>query len=224
MGTMVKLKRPDGKTTDAWWVEVAGAKAAVVVIQEWWGLNAQIRRIADYFAAAGFSALAPDLYHGRLAANVDEAKHLMDGLDFADAVFQDMTAALTFLGGQHRRVGMTGFCMGGALTVAAAVHLQPQLASASCFYGLPPAAFADPALIRIPFQGHFATKDAWITPEKVDQLEAVMREAGQVPELYRYPADHAFVNQLRPEVYDASCAEQALERTVGFFQRTLSEE
>ncbi len=221
MGTSVRLQRPDGGTCDAYFVEVPGARAAVVVIQEWWGLNDQVRSIVDYFAQQGFHALAPDLYHGRMASDADEASHLMNHLDFAQATHQDLRAAVSFLKEKVGHVGVTGFCMGGALTIAAGVHLAAEIQAASCFYGIPPAEFADPAKITIPFQGHFADRDAWITPEKVDALQVALKNATQDVEIYRYPADHAFVNQTRPEVYEAEYARQALERTTSFFRKHL---
>ena len=218
MGQMIEFKRPDGASTRAWLAEAGAARPAVIVIQEWWGLNAHIQQVADRFAAAGYTALAPDLYRGRLAADADEASHMMNTLDFADATRQDIAGALAFLSARGRKVGVTGFCMGGALTIAAAVHL-PGLSAASCFYGIPPAEFADPAKIAIPFQGHFADLDDWCTPAAVNGLEGKLK----VPaEIYRYHAHHAFFNERRPEVFDAACAKQAWERTIAFFGKHLA--
>jgi dienelactone hydrolase len=153
-------------------------------------------------------------------ADADEANHLMTGLDFGDATHQDLRGAVDFLAQRGQPVGVTGFCMGGALTVAAAVHLQG-ISAAVCFYGIPPAEFADPAQIRIPFQGHFATQDGWCTPAAVAQLESAMKAAGQSPDLHHYEADHAFVNKTRPEVYNEACATLAWNRTVTFLQQYL---
>ena len=148
------------------------------------------------------------------------AQVLMTGLDFGDATHQDLRGAVDFLAQRGQPVGVTGFCMGGALTVAAAVHLSG-LSAAVCFYGIPPAEFADPAQIRIPFQGHFATQDGWCTPAAVAQLESAMKAAGQSPDLHHYEADHAFVNKTRPEVYNEACATLAWNRTVTFLQQYL---
>jgi carboxymethylenebutenolidase len=123
-------------------------------------------------------------------------------------------------GNSGGKVGCMGFCMGGALTIAAAVHV-PNLAAAVCFYGIPPREFADPADIRIPFQAHFAGKDGWCTPAAVDALEAAMRANGAKPEVFRYDADHAFCNEQRPEVYDAACASRAWERMLAFLAINL---
>jgi len=192
----------------------------VIVIQEWWGLNPQICGFVDRLTAAGFTALAPDLYHGRVTQDPDEASHLMGGLDFPGATHQDIRGAALYLQKNAGKVGVMGFCMGGALTIAAAVHV-PEVAAACCLYGIPPQDFADPAMIRIPFQGHFANLDDWCTPQAVDQLAVAMRSAGHQPEIYRYDAAHAFCNETRPEVYDAGCAKQAFDRTLEFFNRTL---
>lgn len=219
MGQMIEFQRPDGQSSPAWLADAGPGRPALILIQEWWGLNNHIRELADRFAAAGFTTLAPDLYRGRIASSADEANHLMTGLDFADATHQDLAGALRYLQARAPQVGVTGFCMGGALTIAAAVHL-PGLSAASCFYGIPPAEFADPARIAIPFQGHFADRDDWCTPAAVDGLVSAMQ--GKSPEIHRYPADHAFFNDKRPEVYDAGCAAQAWERTLRFFQDKLS--
>ncbi len=220
MTNMIKFKRPDGTDCSGYFADAGANKPAVIVIQEWWGLNAQICGIADRFAAAGISALAPDLYQGRVTQDPDEASHLMNGLDFPGATHQDIRGAALYLKGHASKVGVMGFCMGGALTIAAAVHV-PEITAACCFYGIPPKEFADPAKIHIPFQGHFASKDDWCTPQAVDQLEETMRAAGQKPEIFRYNAAHAFCNESRPEVYDVACAKKAFERMFDFYSKTL---
>jgi carboxymethylenebutenolidase len=145
----------------------------------------------------------------------------MNGLDFPGATHQDSRGAVDYLAGLGGgKVAAMGFCMGGALTIAAAVHV-PNLAAAVCFYGIPPREFADPAEIRIPFQGHFASKDDWCTPAAVDALEAAMHARGAAPELHRYEADHAFFNERRGDVYDAAGATLAWERMLAFLATHL---
>lgn len=221
MGEMIEFARPDGSRCAGYLAAAGAGKPAVIIIQEWWGLNPQICGVADRFAAAGFTALAPDLYHGRVTQDPDEASHLMNGLDFPGATHQDLRGAALHLRQQAGKVGVMGFCMGGALTIAAAVHI-PEVTAAVCWYGIPPQDFADPAQIRIPFMGHFANLDDWCTPPAVDQLEQAMRAAGQKPEIYRYAAAHAFCNEQRPEVYDPASAKLAMQRTLDFFGRTLA--
>lgn len=221
MGQKIEFARPDGSACAGYYAEAGAGKPGVIVIQEWWGLNAQICQMADRFAAAGFNALAPDLYQGRVTQDPDEAGHLMNGLDFPGATHQDIRGAALHLARTSGKVGVTGFCMGGALTIATAVHV-PEVAAAVCFYGIPPADFADPAKIRVPFQAHFANRDDWCTPAAVDQLEKTMVSAGLTPEIFRYDAQHAFCNAARPEVYDTACATLALDRTLAFFRQTLA--
>src|SRR5690606_32786737 len=98
----------------------------------------------------------------------------------------------------------------------------PGLSAAVCFYGMPPLDVADPALISIPFQGHFATLDDWCTPEAVENLALRMRTAGRTPDIHHYPAQHAFFNEARPEVFDAESAELAWQRAIGFLRQHLS--
>jgi len=214
MGTMIEFARPNGGKTKGYLAAAGQGRPGVVVIQEWWGLNDQICGVADRFARAGYSALAPDLYKGRLTTQPDEANHLMTGLDFADATHQDLRGAAQVLQAQSGKVAVMGYCMGGALTIAAAVHV-PEFAAGVCLYGIPPKAFADPAEIRVPLQGHFANKDDWCTPTMVDDLETTLKAAGVTHEIYRYDAAHAFANE-RSAAYDVACANQAWERMAAF--------
>ena len=170
MGRMISFSRPDGGSTQGYLAEAGGDRPAVVVIQEWWGLNDQICGVADRFARNGYNALAPDLYQGRVTQIPDEAGHMMDGLDFPGATHQDLRGATRHLKSlSNGRVAVMGYCMGGALTIASAVHV-PECDVAVCYYGIPPKEFADASTIKVPFQGHFATQDDWCTPEAVDAL------------------------------------------------------
>jgi carboxymethylenebutenolidase len=217
---MIDFKRPDGSTCRGYLAEAGKGKPGIVVIQEWWGLNPHICSIADRFAAAGFNALAPDLYKGRIAKDADEASHMMNGLDFPGATYQDIRGALKHLQGISGKLGVVGFCMGGALTIASAVHLD-EMAAGVCFYGIPPKEFADPANIRIPFQAHFATQDDWCTPQAIAALEAAMKAAGNPADIHLYKAQHAFFNQTRPEVYDPEASRLAWDRSLAFLRKYL---
>ena len=220
MGTMIEFARPDGGRTKGYLAVAGEGRPGVVVIQEWWGLNDQICGVADRFARAGYNALAPDLYQGRITTEPDEANHLMTGLDFAAATHQDLRGAAQHLEKQSRRVAVMGYCMGGALTIAAAVHV-PEFAAGVCFYGIPPKQFADPAEIRMPLQGHFANKDDWCTPAAVDDLETALERAGISREIYRYDAAHAFANE-RSAAYDVACANLAWERMATFLRGQIT--
>ena len=112
-----------------------------------------------------------------------------------------------------------GFCMGGALAIAAAVHI-PEVAAAVPFYGIPPKEFADPAKIRIPLQGHFANQDDWCTPKAVDELEAALTQAATPFEIHRYEAAHAFANE-RSLAYHVDSANEAWRRMLEFLQRQV---
>src|SRR5471032_2921205 len=122
MGKMISYQRPDGGSVNGYLAEGArGASApGVVVIQEWWGLNDQIRGVADRLAHAGFRSLVPDLYRGKATVEEEEAHHLMTTLDFGDAATQDVRGAVQYLKAGSAKVGCVGFCMGGALTLMAA--------------------------------------------------------------------------------------------------------
>ncbi|MGA9658470.1 MAG: dienelactone hydrolase family protein [Asticcacaulis sp.] len=220
MGQMITIERPDEGHLDAYISAIDKNRPGIIVIQEWWGLNDHIKSIVDRFDFEGFNALAPDMYHGRITKDADEASHMMNGLDFPQAVYQDIAAALNHLKTINPSVGVMGFCMGGALTIGAAVHLDG-FAAAVTFYGIPPKDFADPADIKIPLQGHFARQDDWITPAVVADMTKAMDAAHNVPDVYSYDADHAFFNQTRPEVYNAEASEQAWTRMMAFLRIKL---
>jgi carboxymethylenebutenolidase len=220
MGAMIEFTRPDGGMTKGYLAMAGQGRPGIVVIQEWWGLNDQICGVADRFARAGYNALAPDLYKGRLTTEPDEANHLMSGLNFADATHQDLRGAVQHLKAQSGKVAAMGYCMGGALTIAAVVHI-PEAAAAVCLYGIPPKEFADPAKIRVPFQGHFANKDDWCTPAAVNDLEKTLKGAGVRHEIYRYDAAHAFANE-RSAAYDVAAATQAWDRMAAFLKAQMA--
>jgi carboxymethylenebutenolidase len=221
MGLTTEFARPDGVAIRGYLAMAGHGRPGIVVIQEWWGLNDQICGVADRFARAGYNALAPDLYRGRVTTSPDEANHLMTGLDFPGATHQDLRGAALRLQEQSSRVAVMGFCMGGALTIAAAVHI-PEVEAAVCFYGIPPKDFADPAKIRVPFQGHFANQDDWCTPAAVDDLEKSLRAARVKHEIYRYDAAHAFSNE-RSAAYNLDCANLAWDRLSVFLKNELGE-
>ena len=160
------------------------------MIQEWWGLNDQICGVADRFARAGYNALAPDLYEGRVTQDADEAGHMMEGLDFPGATHQDLRGAARYLGNVgNGRVAVMGFCMGGALTVAAAVHV-PECDVAVCFYGIPPREFADPSAMTVPFQGTFRRRGRLVHARGRDgarSRSAGRRRGPRTPSLRRRP-------------------------------------
>jgi carboxymethylenebutenolidase len=224
MGTMVSFARTSGGTAQGYLAEAAEPKApGVVVIQEWWGLQGQLKSVCDRLAAAGFTALAPDLYGGKVIPYHDRAAAgaAMAALDFAAATDEAVRGAVQFLKKRGVRVGLTGFCMGGAVTFIGAARI-PELDAAVCFYGLPPEAVAAPEDIRVPFQGHFARQDDWVTPAMVDELEKKLKAAGKVYEIHRYRGHHAFMNSDRKEAYDERDAKLAWDRMVSFFRKHLA--
>src|SRR5437762_10840434 len=194
MAKTIEYKRPDGKMVKGYLAEpAAGAKApGMVVIQEWWGLNDQIRGVADRLAKAGYRALVPDLYRGKVALAANEAEHLMTNLNFGDAAGQDIRGAAQYLKSTASpKVGVTGFCMGGALTLLSAVNV-PEADALVVWYGYPPLEYVDAAKIKAPLMGHWATEDTAFPIAKVDELEKKLRAANVSFEFHRYHAKHAF--------------------------------
>ncbi len=223
MGTHVTFKRPDGAEAKGYLANAAHGNApGVVVIQEWWGLQEQIKGLVDRFALAGFDAIAPDLYKGVVVPyhDAEAAGKEMSSLNFIDATEQTVRGAVQFLKRNGAKVGLTGFCMGGAVAIIGAAKI-PELTAAVSFYGLPPAEAAKPADVKIPLQGHFANRDDYIVPSAVDAFEKGMKGAGLHPEFFRYDADHAFVNEQRMSVHDREASELAWERATAFFKKHL---
>lgn len=229
MGTMVSFQRPDGQSVQGYLaVPAAGTNApAVVVIQEWWGLNAQIRGVADRLAAAGYQALVPDLYRGQSTVEAEEANHLMTGLNFGEAASQDVRGAVQYLKARAPKVGITGFCMGGALTLLSLCQ-SPEADAGVVWYGCPPLEYIDASKICVPVMGHWATQDAFFKIETVDALETKLSEGKVDFEFHRYLAHHAFANEtavgpgrIPATQFDAVWAQQAWDRTLRFFGRTL---
>ncbi|GAB4218516.1 MAG: dienelactone hydrolase family protein [Rhodoferax sp.] len=229
MSTMIEFTRPDGQRATGFLAEPEGNAHApgVVVIQEWWGLNAQIKGVAQRLANAGYRALVPDLYKGQAALEAQEAHHLMSGLNFGEAAAQDIRGAVQYLKQGSAKVGVTGFCMGGALTLLAACNV-PEMDAGVVWYGCPPLEYIDASAIRAPLMGHFATQDQFFGIETVDALQAKLTQAGVRLEFHRYLAHHAFANEtaqgpqrLPQTQYDAAWAQTAWDRTLRFFGREL---
>ena len=225
MGTTVNFQRPDGQSVQGYLAEPARAAGApaVVVIQEWWGLNDQIRGVAERLAQAGYVALVPDLYRGKSTVEAEEAHHLMTALDFGDATSQDIRGAVQFLKTRTARVGITGFCMGGALTLLA-MSKVPEIDAGVVWYGYPPLDFVDAAMIKAPMLAHWATQDEAFPIATVGQLEERLRAAGVAFEFHRYLARHGFANEtavgarrLPITQYDSAWAQIAWDRTFSFF-------
>ena len=224
MGTIISFKRPDGKDASGYLANAAkGDAPGIVVIQEWWGLQDQIKGLCDRFAAAGFDALAPDLYKGKVVPyhDTDAAGREMNSLDFMDATTQTVRGAAQFLARNGAKVGLTGFCLGGAVTIIGATKI-PELTAGVVFYGYSAGGCGQTfGCARFPLQAHFANKDDWCTPQLVDGFEKAMKEAGKSLELFRYDADHAFVNEQRMSVHDREAAELAWDRATTFFRKHL---
>ncbi|MCC8402739.1 dienelactone hydrolase family protein [Paraburkholderia sp. MMS20-SJTN17] len=228
-GSMITFNRPDGKQLQGYLAKpekTAGAPA-VVVIQEWWGLNDQIRGVADRLAKAGYFALVPDLYRGKSTVEQEEANHLMSGLDFGDAATQDVRGAVQYLQQHAAKVGVTGFCMGGALTLLALCNV-PEAAAGVVWYGFPPLDYVDASKIKVPVMGHWALQDEFFAADTVDALEKKLTDAKVELEFHRYQAHHAFANEeavgpgrIAATQYDPVWAQQAWDRTLTFFGRQL---
>lgn len=193
---------------------------AVIVIQEYWGLNEHIRDIARRYAKEGFLAVAPDLYRGKTATTPTDAAQLMSELPLDDGI-ATIRATVNELhkttGVDH--FGITGFCMGGTYALRSACLVEG-ISAAVPFYGDIPEESVLQKL-RVPTIFISATKDGWINAEKVGQLEDAAERFELPVESVKYEADHAFFNDTRPEVYVAEAAQDAWAMAVAFFEDKL---
>ena len=184
-----------------------------------------IKDVCDRFAAEGFVALAPDLYHGKSTKSPDEAGKLMMALEI-DRAEKDLRGAIQYLleheATKGSKVGTIGFCMGGALSLYAASK-NPQVGACVVFYGNHPKVKPDLPNLQAPVLGLYAERDRSIPPEVVHQLESQLKQLGKRVEIIIYPGtDHAFFNDQRPEVYNANAAEDAWRRVIEFFRKHLT--
>ena len=205
----------------------ADTTAGIIVLQEWWGLVDQIKRTCDRFAEAGFTALAPDLYHGTTVplTEPDEAAKEMMALTMETAA-KDLSGAVDELVRRTGRteVGVIGFCMGGGLALVLATQRPDAVKAVVPAYGLIPWPDARPdySLLDAAVLGHAAEDDDYFTPEAARQLEAELRDLGTSVEFHVYPGvGHAFFNEDRPEAYHEESAGLLWDRTVAFFRQTL---
>ena len=195
------------------------------MIQEWWGLVDHIKDVCDRFAAEGFVALAPDLYHGKTTKSPDEAGKLMMAMRIDEAE-RDLSAAVDYLSTldstTSEKIGVVGFCMGGALSLYTATK-NPKIGACVVFYGGHPKVKPDLPNLNAPVLGLYAEKDGFVTPESVRELERKLKDLGKQIDVKIYPdTDHAFFNDTRPEVYNAEAAADAWQRTVEFLRKHLS--
>ena len=223
MGEMVEFKANGGSCEGYLALPPGGAGPGLIVIQEWWGLVDHIKDVADRFAAEGFVALAPDLYHGEATTSPDDAGRLMMALNIERAG-KDLKGAADFLLGHDavvpKKVGALGFCMGGQLALYAATE-HPEIAACVDFYGIHPEVKPDFRKLRGKVLCHWAKNDPFVTPEAAEALVKAMADAGVEVESYMYDAGHAFFNDSRPDAYDEASAKLAWERTLTFLRSAL---
>ena len=208
--TTAHVASPDNNTT-----------SAVILIQEYWGINDHIRDLAGRYANEGYLCVAPDLYRGTLAKDAAEAGKLMQGLAIEDGMeIIRQAIAETKRNYNAQRIGITGYCMGGTFALRTACEID-ELAAAAPFYGDIP---EEKVLknLKVPTLFIAGKRDAWINPEKVNELIAATRKYDLPVEVVSYDADHAFFNDTRPQVYDAEAAADAWRRVLELFRKNLS--
>jgi carboxymethylenebutenolidase len=203
-----------------------GGGPGVVVIQEWWGLVPHIIDVTDRFGDAGFTALAPDLYHGESASEPDGAGKLMMAMNLQQAG-KDMSGAIDLLVERtgNDRIGVVGYCMGGGLALVLATQRPDHVRAVAPYYGVIPWETAQPDWSKLEAKvvGEYAELDGFFTPELARELEAKLQGMGKDVTFHIHEgADHAFFNDARPEVYSAEHSLEAWERTNQLFREELT--
>lgn len=202
-----------------------GAKSpAIVVIQEWWGLNDFVKEKADRFAKQGYVAIAVDLYRGKVATDPDTAHQLMRGLP-EDRAMRDLKAAVAYLRSRPdvdpKRIGAVGWCMGGGYSLQLGLA-DPTLAGAVIYYGHLVTEDATIRSLAVPLLGNFGGQDKGIPVQSVREFERKAKAAGKSVDFKVYPeAGHAFASSRDPKVFRAEDATDADTRTDAFFERVL---
>lgn len=229
MGELIEYPAGEGATGRGYLaVPESGASApALIVIQEWWGLNDQITGTADRLAEAGFLALAPDLYDGKVVplTEPDEAGKAMMAMAM-DTTATRLSGAIDDLLARSGRshVGVIGFCMGGGLALVLACQRPDAVAAVVPAYGLIPWPDAQPdyTALAAAVEIHAAGKDDYFTASDAHALEEQLAGLGKEVTCFVYEdADHAFFNEDRPEVYDPAAASLLFERALAFFRGHL---
>jgi len=221
-GQMVTFASSGGTGTGYLATPKSGTGPGVIVLQEYWGLVPHIKDLADRFAAQGFVALAPDLYHGKLASHPDEASRMMMAMNIGQTE-KDLrgAAALLKTKSSTKTIGAVGFCLGGSLALFAAT-LNPDFGACVTFYGANQNIKPDFTKLNCPVLGLFGETDGHITPKVVAGLAADIKAAGGDFKSHSYPgAGHAFFNDSRPEAYDKAAAEDAWTRTLAFLRKNI---
>lgn len=225
-GTMIEFSSPTGTTPGYLSLPESGTGPGIVVIQEWWGLVDHIKDLADRFAAAGFVALAPDLYHGVATTSPDKAGKMFMALNIGKAG-EEIKAAADYLRNRDevspKKIGTIGFCMGGQLSLYSATEYPESIDACVDFYGIHPNAKIDENKLRVPVLAHFGKTDDLVTDGTAEELVSRIERAGKSIEVYYYDAGHAFFNDTRPAVYNADSANLAWERTLQFLRKNLGE-
>ena len=194
--------------------------AAIILIQEWWGINDHVLDLIGRYAKEGYTCIAPDLYRGKIAKDAGEASRLMhelaieDGMDTIKRTVKDVSQQFGV-----DKIGITGFCMGGTFALRAACKIDT-LAAAAPFYGDIPEE-QTLAKLKVPTLFVAGARDAWINPEKVSELKEAAHKYNLPVEVVSYDADHAFFNDTRPEVYNPEAAADAWQRVLGLFSERL---
>lgn len=223
MGEIIEF--PSNGTTAQGYLATEGTGPGVVVIQEWWGLVDHIKEVCDRFSAHGFVALAPDLYHGRSTREPDEAGKLLMAMGIGQAA-KDMSGAVDAVKARcsSRGVGVVGFCVGGGLALVLGCERPDLVKAVAPFYGVIPWADAQPdySKLQAAVQGHFAENDDSAGPKAARELEDKLTQLGKRARMYIYPGtQHAFFNDHRPEVYDATAARESWEKLLPFLRDEL---
>ncbi len=208
------------KDTPGYYLENKHSKNGIVLIQEWWGVDDNLKDYAKAYSDQ-FKVIVPDLYRNRVTQDKDEAKHLMDGMDFNNATMDILNLAHYLRQQGCEKVAVVGYCMGGALSICSAVKNDGSIDAGVCYYGIPPKQYFDYTTIKIPMQFHFGkhdTQKGFSDKDSYLKLKSDLQQANiDTNDFYEYDANHAFMNKHEPAFpYNKEAATLATQRTLAF--------
>ena len=220
MGSILEFKS-NGNIASGYLAEPSTLKGGIIVLQEWWGLNAHIKDLCDRFAEKGYLSLAPDMYDGEIAAEPDEAGKLMMALDIENSA-KKLHGAVEYL---HQKtgkaVGTVGFCMGGALSLFAACNEGSKIGACVDFYGIHPAIKYNWQNLKAPVLGLFAEHDDNVNPN-IPLHEEALKTNNKNYLFHIYPGTtHAVFNDTNESNYNQEAASDAWERVLSFYEENI---
>jgi carboxymethylenebutenolidase len=222
-GKMITFKTPDGKDANGYLIKAKKPTDNwIFVIQEWWGLNDNIKRQAEdlYKDLGNVNVLALDMYDGKVATDRENAGKYMQ--EFKQERGTTIVKGAIDYVGKKAKIGTIGWCFGGGQSFQAALTAGKQAVACVVYYGMPEEDVEKLKTLNTDVLGIFGTQDQWISPAVVEKFEANMKAAGKKAIVKNYNAQHGFANPSNPMgAFDEAAYKDAYQTTLDFFKARL---